>query len=756
MTNVGKAYVEVSPKTDNFEKELSKSVDQALDNVQKQTDDAAKEVGKSVSGMGSVFKDGISKAVLPATAALAGIGAMASKAVGATSDLGESINAVNVVYGRAAEGILQLSKDAATAVGLSRTEFNAFAVQFSSFAEKIAGPGGDIVGTIESISGRAADFASVMNMEVADAAQIFQSGLAGETEPLKRYGIDLSEAAVKAYAAANGIGSASGELTEQEKILARYGSLMAQTQKTQGDFANTSDSLANRTRIAKAEFGNLMGEIGDRLIPIFETLLGVGQQVVAWAKNNQTTVYVLVGAVAALSAGVIAVNAAFKVYSAVTKVITAAQWAWNAALAANPITLIVLGVVALIGVLAAAYVKFDGFRMVVNKVINFVIGAFEMLVNSWITAINFIVSGINKFTGLFSKIGIDIPKIAEIGEVSFGRLSTSIDNTTKATEQTTSALSAEEQAAIAAAGANTELTTTTTKAGGAASKTADQVKKLRDSLGDSFKSTLEKAKTALDNAKDAYREFAKSVSEAVTSSFSFQDAYEAGQESGSGFFSALTDQANKVQDFSVLINRLMAAGLSQEALQQVLDAGVVAGSAIANEILNTADGVIQANNLVAQVASVGEQIGTNAADKFKKAGVDAGTALVNGITEVISKYQVNLKSKKLTARQLKRLQQQFAVDVSFAFSGSGLPELANGAIVNSRTPAIIGEAGAEAVIPITRPARALQLMEQSGLASLARSSSGAAVNIENATFVAPIDADLVAQKVLVAERARSL
>jgi hypothetical protein len=198
----------------------------------------------------------------------------------------------------------------------------------------------------------------------------------------------------------------------------------------------------------------------------------------------------------------------------------------------------------------------------------------------------------------------------------------------------------------------------------------------------------------------------------------------------------------------------MAAGLSEAALQQVLSAGVDAGSAIATEILSSADGVIKANTLVAEVQSVGQQIGLNAAGQFKQAGVDAGTALVAGISQVIAGYRIRLKSKKLSAKQLQRLRDQFAVDVSFAFSGAGLPELANGAIVGSRTPAIIGEAGPEAVIPISRPARALQLMEQSGLADLAR-GSGAAVNIENATFVAPIDADFVAQKVLVAEKVRS-
>lgn len=89
-----------------------------------------------------------------------------------------------------------------------------------------------------------------------------------------------------------------------------------------------------------------------------------------------------------------------------------------------------------------------------------------------------------------------------------------------------------------------------------------------------------------------------------------------------------------------------------------------------------------------------------------------------------------------------------------------LPRLANGAIVGSPMLAQIGEAGAEAVIPLTRPGRALQLMEQSGLADLVRDNrtqmGGPAVNIQNATFARGTDADLVAQKVLAAWRSRSV
>jgi phage-related protein len=83
-----------------------------------------------------------------------------------------------------------------------------------------------------------------------------------------------------------------------------------------------------------------------------------------------------------------------------------------------------------------------------------------------------------------------------------------------------------------------------------------------------------------------------------------------------------------------------------------------------------------------------------------------------------------------------------------------IPLLANGAIVTGPMLAGIGEAGPEAVIPISRPARAMQLMEQSGLANMVR-GQGSAVIIQTANFVNGTDADLVAQKVMAAWRGRA-
>lgn len=204
-------------------------------------------------------------------------------AVGAFSDLNESTNAVNVTFGEAAGGILELGENAARSVGLANAEFNQLAVGFSAFANEIAGASGqDVVTVLEDLTTRIADFASVMNIDIPEAADKFRSGLAGETEPLRKFGLDVSAAAVNAKALELGLAGSSSEMTEQDKILARYHLIMDQTQKTAGDFANTSDELANRQRILQAEFKDAQAALGEGLVPAMVSLLEVGNDVLPW------------------------------------------------------------------------------------------------------------------------------------------------------------------------------------------------------------------------------------------------------------------------------------------------------------------------------------------------------------------------------------------------------------------------------------------------------------------------------------------
>lgn len=193
-------------------------------------------------------------------------------AVDAASSLEESLNAVSVSYGDASDAIVKLGEDAATRLGVSQSAFNQAAVRFSAFAERVVGEGGNVAGFVDDVTARASDFASVFNIDVSEALQVFQSGLAGEAEPLKRFGINLLQSEVQAYALRAGIIAVGEQMTEEQKVQARYGLLMESTAKTAGDFANTSDGLANSQRILKANFEDMQATVGNALLPAFASL----------------------------------------------------------------------------------------------------------------------------------------------------------------------------------------------------------------------------------------------------------------------------------------------------------------------------------------------------------------------------------------------------------------------------------------------------------------------------------------------------
>lgn len=197
--------------------------------------------------------------------------------IGLASDLAESVNAVTVSFGEDISAQLQtLAEDAPTRLALTRRAFLQYATQFSAFARTIRRD--NPAAFIDELTTRGADFASVYNLDVAEALQLFQSGLAGETEPLRRYGLNLSAAAVESFAYANGIAAAGRELTEAEKVQARYGLLLQQTAGVQGDNANTANELAGQQRRLAAAFEESQTKLGEFLLPGFLNLVTIANR----------------------------------------------------------------------------------------------------------------------------------------------------------------------------------------------------------------------------------------------------------------------------------------------------------------------------------------------------------------------------------------------------------------------------------------------------------------------------------------------
>jgi hypothetical protein len=104
-----------------------------------------------------------------------------------------------------------------------------------------------------SMVGLASDLASFNNTDPAEALEALRAGLTGETEPLKRYGINLNDATLKAEAMRLGLDTTGSTLSANTKAQAAYSLIMQQSSLAQGDFARTSAGLANQQRIMSSQ-----------------------------------------------------------------------------------------------------------------------------------------------------------------------------------------------------------------------------------------------------------------------------------------------------------------------------------------------------------------------------------------------------------------------------------------------------------------------------------------------------------------------
>jgi hypothetical protein len=183
-----------------------------------------------------------------------------------------------------------------------------------------------------------------------------------------------------------------------------------------------------------------------------------------------------------------------------------------------------------------------------------------------------------------------------------------------------------------------------------AKKLAEKTKEAASALEKEMAEALKGAEENLATAQEAFDSFAGSVGEVIRETLNFADAFKASaEEGGSSFFTELQKQADKAKEFGILTEKLLAAGISKQALDQVLSAGVESGTEIAKQLLGAADGVLKANTLVAEVEAIADRIGLAAANKFYKAGVDNGTAYLKGVEEAIAAANARIAGAKRPA-----------------------------------------------------------------------------------------------------------
>ena len=258
---VDELQVVISAQTAGLTKELN--------NVRKQLDglnNSAAKTSKKMSGFASTLSKAF-KAV-SVTAIVAGLVKVGKQAVSTASDLQEVQNVVDVAFGSAAEEINKFASNAIQQLGMSEYTAKHMASTFMSMSNGmgIAADSGKNM-SIE-LTKLAGDMASFYNVEQDVAQTALNSVFTGETESLKKFGVVMTEANLSAFAMSQGITKSYQAMSQSEKVMLRYQYVMNATKNAQGDFARTSNSWANQTRILKEQWSQLLGIIGKGLIQV--------------------------------------------------------------------------------------------------------------------------------------------------------------------------------------------------------------------------------------------------------------------------------------------------------------------------------------------------------------------------------------------------------------------------------------------------------------------------------------------------------
>lgn len=201
----------------------------------------------------------------------------------------ENLNLFTVSMGDFADKATKHMNRVTSALGLSRSEWMANQSVFQQMATGfgISGEKAEIMS--RNLTQLGYDLSSYFNVDIDTAMQKLQSGLSGQIKGLKAFGINVSNAAIQETALAYGVNHSTSEMSEAEKAMWRYVTIMRRSTNAQGDLARTLVTPANAMRIfgqqvniMKMQLGNLVSVILAKVIPVIQLLVQALGKLFGW------------------------------------------------------------------------------------------------------------------------------------------------------------------------------------------------------------------------------------------------------------------------------------------------------------------------------------------------------------------------------------------------------------------------------------------------------------------------------------------
>lgn len=209
-------------------------------------------------------------------------------AIDISSSLTEVENVVRQTFGQYESLINNFAKTSIEKFGMSELSAKQFASRFQAMGTALDIPQGQMAKMSIRLTELAGDMASFYDVSQEDIAKSLQSVFSGTTAPMRRYGIDLTQATLKEWALKQGLDANISSMTQAQKAMLRYQYVLAHTTNITGDFARTADTWHNQITMLKENFKALGAVVGGGLInafkPFIKVLNAVLQKVISFAE----------------------------------------------------------------------------------------------------------------------------------------------------------------------------------------------------------------------------------------------------------------------------------------------------------------------------------------------------------------------------------------------------------------------------------------------------------------------------------------
>lgn len=217
-------------------------------------------LGNSLRGMVSSLGFGLG---------IAGLVALGKQAIDTASDIQEVQNVVDTAFGSMSYKMEEFAQNSVKQFGISQLSAKQLGSTFMAMGASMLDSAETASDMAINLTARAADMASFYNKSVQETSTALKSIYTGETESLKEYGVVMTQVNLQEFARQRGINKSIQAMTQAEKVQLQYAYVMEQTSLAAGDFARTSDSWANQTRILSEQFKELLSVSGSGLIVVF-------------------------------------------------------------------------------------------------------------------------------------------------------------------------------------------------------------------------------------------------------------------------------------------------------------------------------------------------------------------------------------------------------------------------------------------------------------------------------------------------------